>query len=205
MHSNYERNIWKYKHAPQTKLSMKSIIIKCNKTAKSKSIIYKMGFEGGLWRSDSRRSSFTPSSRSLDRAISLRVNWSGYLFLVLASKSSTKLEASSASLIHASFTRLCRDISSLSLCYSLQLIILKKTRNWERNNNHKKRSQTNIDSLRKYKMRQLTTKPRDLTTKPFLIQLSLYFLSGHLSIYLHFWNDCFCLILKCACGDITLK
>lgn len=72
---------------------------------------YKMGLEGGLWRRDSRRSSLIPRSKRLDRAVSPSACCG--LFSILISKFSTNLEASSASLIHASMNRDCTPISLL--------------------------------------------------------------------------------------------
>lgn len=185
---------------------MKSIIIKCNKTAKKQ----EHNLQDGIWgrvveewfeaiKFHSKLQKLGSSNFSEAQLVRVLVLGLG---LQIFHQTWSLFSFSNPSIFYKT---LPRHIISLSLCYSLQLIILKKTRNWERNNNHKQRSQTNIDSLRKYKMSQPTTKPRDLTTKPFLIQLSLYFLSRHLSIYLHFWNDCFYLILKCACGEIILK
>ena len=81
---------------------------------------YKLGLEGGLWSSDSKRSSFTPSSKSFDFAMLLRLKCSGFLFLIVFSKPSTSFRASSASLIHASITKLWLAISP-SLYLSLSL------------------------------------------------------------------------------------
>ena len=78
---------------------------------------YKMGSEGGLWRRDSSRSSLIPRSKRLYRAVSPSACCG--LFSILISKFSTNLEASCASLIHASMNRDCTPISLLRSSFPL--------------------------------------------------------------------------------------